>query len=309
MASNGRTICLIGGMGFLGTALRRHLRNDGRELIVVGRGGNAPVMEGERYVSADDLPALQAALSAEPSPVIIDLAYSTVPSTSFEDPITDFSANLGSVIRHLQLAADVGAGLFLFISSGGTVYGDAGAAIAETAAKAPLSPYGITKLACEHYAGLFHKTHRVPAIVVRPSNVYGPGQWPFRGQGLVATAFGAALTSAPVTVYGDGSQVRDFLYVDDFCSGVAAAVTSGEPGEAYNLGSGTGTSVRELLREIGVITGRDGKLLRVEWREPRPFDVRCNILDSSKLRAVGGWAPATSLCEGLESTWEWMKAQ
>jgi UDP-glucose 4-epimerase len=302
-------ICLIGGTGFLGSALRRHLRNFDSELVVAGRAREAPFEKGERYVAASDL--LQpASNTCEHFSAIIDFAYATVPSTSFEDPIADVSANLGPLIGHLQLAQRVQAGRFVFISSGGTVYGDVGAApIPESTPNAPISPYGITKLACEHYVRLFHSLHGVPAVIVRPSNIYGPGQLPFRGQGLVATAFGAVLRNKPLTVYGDGSQVRDFLYVEDFCTGLLAVLEKGTPGEIYNLGSGVGISVAYTLAAIDKIVQRDGRSLDIDWREPRPFDVKSNILDTAKLSGASGWAPATSLEEGLSATWEWIKSQ
>lgn len=303
-------ICLIGGTGFLGRALSRHLREQGARLIVVGRSPSVAAEEGERYLSAGELGAREGELSSAGVSAIIDLAYATVPSTSFDDPVADFSQNLASVFRHLELARRLDVGRFLFVSSGGTVYGEGGREpLPESAAKAPLSPYGITKLASEHYTSLFHKVHGLPTIIVRPSNIYGPGQPPFRGQGLVATAFAAALSGRALTVFGDGSQVRDYLSVNDFCAGLIAALTHGGNGETYNLGSGTGTSVRALLDLIGEIVAADGRRLAIDWQDARPFDVACNILDSGKLREAAGWRPLTELRAGLEATWAWIKAQ
>ena len=132
---------------------------------------------------------------------------------------------------------------------------------------------------------------------------------PFRGQGLVATAFGAAQGGQPLSIYGDGSQVRDYLFIDDFCAAFAEIMRKGEPGEVYNLGSGEGTSVKALLDAVSEIAGRDGKALQVDWREARPFDVDRIILDSSKLRQLTGWEPRTSLGDGLQATWSWIKGQ
>jgi UDP-glucose 4-epimerase len=302
-------MCLIGGAGFLGTALRRHLCQDGGEPVVVGRSQSVQLEVQERYFAATD-GSLQSYLAEHGTSTIVDFAYATVPSTSFEDPVADFSLNLGAVLRHLQLSLDVGANSYVFISSGGTVYGDPGCdPIPETAPNSPVSPYGITKLACEHYVLLFNKIHALPAIIVRPSNVYGPGQIPFRGQGLIATAFAAALRGVSLRIYGDGSQVRDYLYVDDFCAGLTDAMNAGEAGQVYNLGSGTGTSVRELLEQIAEIVVHDGCALDVDWREERPFDVHCNILDTRKLRSLNEWVPKVPLERGLKATWEWIKRQ
>ena len=301
-------ILLIGGTGFLGSALRKRLA--GEEIVVAGRAKDVPVGANERYFAASDLDRLEREFAGRRFAAIVDLAYATVPSTSFEDPVRDFSDNLGSAIRHLELARKLDTDRYVFVSSGGTVYGDSGAeAASETAANSPRSPYGITKLTCEHYAHLYHRLHGVPACIVRPSNIYGPGQVPFRGQGLVATAFGAARSGQPLSIYGDGSQVRDYLFVDDFCAAFAEIMCKGEPGEVYNLGSDNGTSVKALLEAVSEIAGRDGKTLQVDWREARPFDVDRIILDSSKLRQLTGWEPQTSLGDGLQATWAWIKGQ
>ena len=301
-------ILLIGGTGFLGSALRERLA--GHEIVIVGRSKDVPVGTNEHYFPASDLERLERECAGRRFAAIVDLAYATVPSTSFEDPVRDFSVNLGSVIRHLELARKLPTDRYLFVSSGGTVYGNAGSgAVSETAANSPRSPYGITKLTCEHYARLYYRLHGVPACIVRPSNIYGPGQVPFRGQGLVATAFGAARIAQPLSIYGDGSQVRDYLFIDDFCAAFADIMQMGEPGEVYNLGSGEGVSVKALLDAVSQIAGRDGKSLQIDWRDARPFDVDCIVLDSSKLRQLTGWQSQTSLGDGLEATWSWIKGQ
>jgi UDP-glucose 4-epimerase len=291
-------VVLIGGNGFLGGAYAAHLAEGGREAFVLGR---ADWESG----AADDL----ADRVTGRAPIIVDFAYATVPSSSFADPVGDFTANLGAMIRHLDFARRIGAGRHLFVSSGGTVYGDQGdGPIPEDAPKQPISPYGITKLASEHYAEMYRRLG-VPTMVVRPSNVYGPGQAPFRGQGLVATAFGAALRRQPVTLFGDGSQRRDYLFVGDFCDGMDAVLAGGEVGEAYNLGGGAAVAGAELLSLVHGITERDGYPLSVAHAESRPFDVASNLLDLTKVGGQLGWQPKTGLEEGLERTWHWIRAQ
>lgn len=299
-AATARTnpLILIGGTGFLGRAYAARLCAEERDVHVVGR---AEWGSGK----AD---ALAEAMTGR-DPEIVDFAYATVPSTSFADPVGDFTANLGAMIRHLDFSCRIGAARHLFVSSGGTVYGDQGdRPIAEDAPAQPISPYGITKLASEHYAAMYRRLG-VPTMVVRPSNIYGPGQAPFRGQGLVATAFGMALQDRPLTLFGDGSQIRDYLYVDDFCHGLDAALTRGTTGEAYNLGSGVATTATGLLAMIGSITRRDGYPLTVVHADARPFDVDYNLLDVTKMEGQLGIRAATSLSDGLERTWQWMRAQ
>lgn len=289
-------ILLIGGTGFLGGAFRAYLKALGREVHVVARadwGSGA----------ADRL----AATMAKRRPAIVDFAYATVPSSSFADPVWDFTTNLGAMIRHLDFARAIGVDRHLFVSSGGTIYGDQGdQPLAEDCAKSPLSPYGITKLASEHYASLYSRLG-VPTMIVRPSNVYGPGQLPFRGQGLVATAFGAALAGIALTLFGDGSQRRDYLYIDDFCAGLDAALAKGEVGEAYNLAAGRGTRADDLLSAIGAISARDGFPLAIAAAGTRPFDVATNLLDVAKIEQATGWRARVGLDDGLERSWRWLK--
>lgn len=293
-----KPIVLIGGNGFLGRAFAAHLAARDREVHVIGR---ADWDSGRADQLAERLRGRL--------PVVIDLAYATVPSSSFEDPVADFTANLGAIIRHLEYAKALVVDRFIFVSSGGTVYGDQGdRPLDELAAKEPISPYGITKLASEHYVGMYRRI-KVPTLIVRPSNIYGPGQAPFRGQGLVATAFGMALDGKPLSLFGDGAQRRDYIYIDDFCRSLDAAMTRGMIGQSYNLGSGVGTSAADLLSAIGRITAGDGFPLAVKPAPARPYDVASNLLDVTRMRDHLGAQPQVGLREGLEATWRWIRAR
>lgn len=295
-------LILIGGHGFLGSAFAAHAAAAGREVHRVGRSSIPnPGPRAWHWDAADDL----AAAMAGRAPQIVDFAYATVPSTSFGDPVADFTANLGAVIRHLDFARAIAAGVYLFISSGGTVYGDdAGLPLTEESPTRPISPYGITKLAGEHYA-LMYRRLGVTVMIARPSNVYGPGQRARHGQGLVAAAFAAALADLPMTLFGDGAQLRDYLYVDDFCAALDAILISGEDGATYNVGSGIGVRLDDLLAMIGAMVASDGCKLNVVPADPRPFDVDRNVLDSGRVAAATGWRAKTTLEEGLEHSWRW----
>lgn len=295
-------LILISGYGFLGAAYAAHAEAAGREVHRVGRSALADPGELDwHWDNADRLVEVMAGRS----PVVVDLAYATVPSTSFGDPVADFTSNLGAVIRHLDFVQAIGAGTYLFISSGGTVYGDAARlTLTEDSPTRSISPYGITKLAGEHYA-LMYRRFGVPVMIARPSNIYGPGQLARRGQGIIAAAFAAALADRPLTLFGDGSQLRDYLYINDFCGAVDAILGSGESGATYNVGSGIGLRSDDLLTMIGRIVAGDGRQLELVHADPRPFDVDHNILDSSRLAAVTGWRATTALAEGLAHSWHW----
>ena len=285
-------LILIGGTGFLGTALAAHfaaahLGTEAREVAVIGRGDWA----------SGKAEAIGASLS-DRGPLVVDLAHLAGPP----------AANLEATVRHLDFARGIAASRYLFVSSGGAIYGDQGdAPLAEDAPLKPISPYGIAKLAGEQLAASYRR-RGLPVMIVRPSNIYGPGQLPFRGQGLVATAFGAALAGRPVTLFGDGSQRRDYLFIDDFCSGIEAILSRGAVGGTYNLGCGVATRADDLLAMIGRISARDGFPLALDPASARPSDVAANLLDISKIKHDTGWVPRVGLEQGLERSWAWIRA-
>lgn len=305
-----KAVCLIGGDGFLGRAIRSKLAKSNTEVVIIGRSSNVVTSKAERYVPSDKVDTLTLELSRYNFCAVVDLSYATTPATSYDDPVSDFSANLGATLRHLRLAKAFGCKKFVVVSSGGAVYGATGdCPQTEATLPLPMSPYGITKLACEHYAWMAHRSTGLPVIVVRPANIYGPGQLPFRGQGLVATAIGAALVGRSIEIYGDGRQVRDYLYIDDFVDGMLAVLGAGKTGETYNIGAEIGTTVGGVLKRIKDIALESGRTLNVEWQERRPFDVEKNILDCRRLRYQTGWQPKTTLDEGLRRSWTWMEQQ
>lgn len=302
-------VCFIGGGGFLGTALRAVFSAQGYELLTVGRATEIATHTGERYFSLArhtllDLPSLFKNVQLH---AVIDLAHNSLPNSA-SDPLEDISRNLENAAAHLNFSVSAGAHLFLYISSGGTVYGDGPACPrAEDAATHPISSYGIAKLACEKLVESYQPKSGMRTIILRPSNVYGPHQKPFRGQGLVATALGQAWKGEPVRVFGSGSHIRDYLYADDFCSAVTALMD--EPGVqgVFNLGSGVGMSIHQVLETIAAVLARNGITLRREQFPERPGDVVHSVLNVDKLVSLTGWRAATHIHTGVERTWAWMK--
>jgi UDP-glucose 4-epimerase len=299
-------ICLFGGTGFLGAALRSRLVDAGREVLVIGRSagtGNDPC-----YIREADIAELAQRLVGLDIAAVIDFASATVPGSSFNNPIADMTANLTGVVKRLEFARGVLAKHFIFVSSGGAVYGEGGRRVLEEDAPTkPLVPYGVTKLAGEHYSLMYAQVHGLPVSIVRPSNVYGPGQRPFLGQGLVATAMGCALAQRPLSIFGDGSAVRDYLYVDDFTDGMLAILGLEPRQKVFNLGSQQGTAINELIAKISTIAAADGSNLEIAWQVARPFDVTYNVLDCGALRQASGWEPRTNLHKGLVSSWRSLK--
>ncbi len=303
--------CLIGGSGFIGSHLASLLAASGRELIVVGRSA-APIRKlplGAKYVCGDyGDPQLLRKLVSQTDEVV-DLAYATVPQTSFADPIFDIQANLLPSVSMLRSAAEAGLRRVVLVSSGGTVYGVARSLpINEEHPTDPISPYGITKLTIEKYGLMLRRLTGLPMIIVRPGNAFGPGQIPEAGQGFIATAIARILSNREVTIYGQEGAIRDYVHVTDVARGITSALEHGQPGRCYNIGTGVGKSNLDVLRTIEPLASTHGRRIELRVAERRGFDVPVNILDSSRLREVSGWIPRVPFEAGIEETWNFLSS-
>jgi nucleoside-diphosphate-sugar epimerase len=209
--------------------------------------------------------------------------------------------NVLATQRLLEAALAAGRPTVVYASSS-SVYGDApGLPLREDGPCRPLSPYGVTKLAGEHLAVLYHLNHGLPTVSLRFFTVYGPRQRPDMA---FHRFLKAARDDEAVVVYGDGRQTRDFTYVDDIVAAVRAAPLSGRPGSVYNVGGGERVALEEVLRVIGAVTGRP---LRIERQEPQKGDMRDTFADTTAARRDLGFAPGVSLAEGLSREWEWIR--
>ncbi len=297
---------VIGGAGFIGQHLCKELVDSGREVTVLGR-RSPEALEGldcAEYVQGDysDLNLLKRLL--ENCHEVIQLAYATIPNTSFDDPLADLNQNLPPMVNLFIEASKRGVKV-LVISSGGTVYGQVDQLpIAEGDELKPISPYGVTKRVIESYAYLFSKTHGLKYICVRPSNPYGEGQVPYIGQGFISTALASLIEGHAIRVFGEGETVRDYIYIDDLASGIVAALSRGHLFETYNIGTGVGHSNLEVIKMMGMLLP-DSPML-IDYLPERPFDVKLNVLDSTKLSSHTGWKPQVNFDEGLFSTLNWL---
>lgn len=302
---------VIGGAGYIGSHLVPQLVDSGRRVTVLGRGAT-PKYElptGVDYVAGDfaQLELISSLLDTHQE--VIHLAYATVPNTSFENPLADLLQNLPPTVQLFSEAAERGVKLVL-VSSGGTVYGEAvELPMRETHRTKPISPYGVTKLTLENYAYLYAATHGLKYVCVRPSNAYGAGQRPFVGQGFIATAIASAIRGQPVQIYGETGTVRDYLHVSDLASGIVRALDYGQSSESYNLGSGIGLSNMDVLEALDPLMREIGCEVRVENLAERAFDVKVNVLDSTKLQIDTGWNTKIGFSKGLVSTREWLMKQ
>ncbi len=304
-----KSTLLIGGGGFIGRHLLSSLAGK-RRLTVMGRHPKPPqdFPEGTNYFCHDftDLHGLKEVLSQHQE--IIHLAYASVPKTSFDHPIEDINENLPPIIQLFECLKEIKIDKLLLISSGGTVYGEAQThLIDESHPTNPLSPYGITKLTMEKYGLMYHHSHGIPVMILRPSNPYGPWQLPFRGQGFIATAMASILKNKPLTVFGEEGSTRDYLYITDLAEAIAGLLFEGKIGQTYNIGSGVGFSNLQVIQAVSKLTQQENLPVHLEKFPKRIFDVQENILNSQKLKETIGWEPKIKLEQGLPLTWEWIK--
>jgi UDP-glucose 4-epimerase len=219
----------------------------------------------------------------------------------------DFAAytenNVLATQRLLEAAVASGRPTVVYASSS-SVYGDTKALpFREDGPCQPVSPYGVTKLAAEHLAVLYHRNHGLPTVSLRFFTVYGPRQRPDMA---FHRFLKAARDGAPVTVFGDGRQTRDFTYVDDIVAAVRAAPLSGRPGCVYNVGGGERVALVEVLRTIEQVTARS---LRVQYQEAQKGDMTDTFADTTAARRDLGFRSTTPLARGLVREWEWVRGQ
>lgn len=295
---------LVIGAGFIGAHVSQALTGRGIATRVMTRSplddARAERLGGAELVVADASvrPAVAAAL--EGAGHVYFCAGGLMPAESNLDPAADVALALPPVINVLEaLRAQPETGL-TFLSSGGTVYGPPEhLPVREDHPTDPVTSYGVMKLTAEKYVHMYVRLYGIRARVLRCSNVYGPYQRPARGQGFIAAALHRIRHREPVIVFGDGLNVRDYVYAPDVARTMVelADVEGGLP--VLNVGSGEGISLRDLLARIARVTGVEPK---VEQRPDRGFDVREIVLDVSALRALVP-GPATPLAEGLSATW------
>jgi UDP-glucose 4-epimerase len=293
---------VTGGAGFIGSHLVDALVDAGHDVLVIddfssGRIANlaGPLSCGVGLEVANVVQARRTRrLLARFRPdVVFHLAAQIDVDRAVANPIVDARTNVMGTVAVLEAARASGARRFLLASTGGAVYGDAGVIpTTEDAMVAPLSPYGASKAAAEDYLALYERRQGLSALSLRLANVYGPRQGSAGEGGVIARFCRARLRGPSAPVFGDGRQTRDFIYVGDVVAAFLAAARNGASG-TLNIGTGTETSVLELLRRLG---------LEPDFRPARSGEVRRSCLDASSARRRLGWTARTTLDEGLART-------
>lgn len=301
---------VIGGAGYIGSHLVPQLITAGRQVTILGRRliPQYSLPENSVYIQGDFSQKELLINLLDQHDEVIHLAYATVPNTSFENPVGDLLQNLPPTVQLFSEMAVRGIKL-VFVSSGGTVYGEANELpMRESHPTHPISPYGVTKLTLENYARLYAVAHGLKYVCIRPANAYGAGQRPFSGQGFIASAMASVMKDIPVKIFGRHGTVRDYLYVSDVASGIVSALKSGHIFETYNLGSGIGFSNVDVIKKLAPLFNHKRGGVQVERLPARTFDVKENVLDSRKLQDHTDWKPQIGFDEGLCLMYEWLRS-
>ena len=316
MSENKRKILVTGGAGFIASHVAEAYLARGDQVVIVddlssGRRENVP--SGAEFVEMDvSDPALGDLIRSERFDLVNHHAAQIDVRVSVADPTKDARINVLGLINIAEAAREAGTKRFIFVSSGGVVYGEPEEIpTPEAAPKLPLSPYGVTKLVGEYYLNYYRMIHGLEYVALRYSNVYGPRQDPHGEAGVVAIFSTRLLEGEPLAIYGDGEQTRDYVFVRDVVTAnmrVSDLVLPEDPGLdawAFNVGTEVATSVNRLADVLesvsGVETGR-------EYRDPRPGELRDSTLTTAKIRERG-WAPAFDLRDGLKETFNYIKNQ
>lgn len=307
-----RKVLVTGGAGFIGSHVADAYLRAGHEVWIVddlSTGKRANLPEAAHFVEAGiGSPEVAALVREQRFDWINHHAAQIDVRVSVDDPRRDLATNLDGLLNLLEAARAAGTERFIYVSSGGVVYGEPEVRpTPETAPKLPLSPYGVTKLSGEYYLNYYRRVHGLDYVALRYGNVFGPRQDPHGEAGVIAIFCNRLLADEGLTVFGDGEQTRDYVYVHDVVAANMLASTvrfesSEGPGalddRAFNVGTGIGTSVNRLADLLEQIADRQPER---EYRSERPGELRHSVLDAAKIGARG-WAPSGTLAEGLRET-------
>jgi UDP-glucose 4-epimerase len=316
----GKRVLVTGGAGFIGSHVSELFLERGWSVEIIddlttGKRENLP---GATALHVLDIRSPDAARVVREGSfdIVVHLVAQIDVRKSVADPVHDASVNiLGTlnVVEAFRASVAGRASRLIFASTGGALYGDfTTPPNVETFPKDPESPYAISKLSVEHYLAYYGRVHGLDAVSLRFGNVYGPRQDPHGEAGVVAIFCGRILDGRPLTVYGDGSQTRDYVYVGDVAQAVLLAATKPIPpsdrldARGFNIGTGVGTTVNEIAHTLRRVAETS---VPIEYAPARPGEQQRSYLDVAKAAKLLGWKPSLSLTDGLAKTFSWFAAR
>ncbi|SIS10587.1 NAD-dependent epimerase/dehydratase family protein [Natronorubrum thiooxidans] len=302
-----KTILITGGAGFIGSHLSTALvdDNDIRVLDSLTTGSRENVPTGATLIEGDLRDEDALARATDGVDLIFHEAALVSVQGSVEAPLTSHEINVDATLDVLEAARNEDARVVL--ASSAAIYGHPEQVpITETDPKSPTSPYGLDKLTIDHYAHQYHDLYDLETVALRYFNAYGPGQVAGDYSGVISVFIDQALSDEEITVYGEGDQTRDFVYIDDIVRANQKAATTDAVGDAYNIGTGESVTIRELAELIQEITDTDSDIVHMD---ARTGDIEHSEANISKAQNQLDYEPTVSLREGLEQTVTWYRSQ
>jgi UDP-glucose 4-epimerase len=305
-------IVIFGGGGFIGSTIADRLLLDGHELRIFERPRVVPYRKFKKnerveWVMGDLSSAQDVNHAIKGVDAVLHLVSTTLPKNSNDDPIYDIQSNGVATLQMLNAMVDQNVRKIIFISSGGTVYGNpVYLPIDEKHPTNPLVSYGIIKLTIEKYLQMYERMYGIKTIILRVANAYGERQRVETAQGAVGVFLHHALKGIPIDIWGDGSVTRDYIHVSDVAEAFVRALAYSGAESCFNISSGIGTSLNEL---IVMLEDALGKHIERNDLPGRPFDVPVSVLSNDLAREELKWEPRMSIQEGIARTAKWMAGE
>lgn len=299
-------ILVTGGAGFIGSWVSDTFLREGHEVLILddlstGKKENLP--EKAEFIECDirDFDSVENIVSDFKPDIVDHHAAQIDVRKSVDNPMHDAEINIVGTLHLIESCLRHSVKKFIFASTGGAIYGEPEIIPAdEKTDPFPISPYGTSKYAVEKYLGYYNYVHGFEYVALRYANVYGPRQNPHGEAGVVAIFCNRILSGSACTVFGDGGQTRDYVYVEDIAKANLQSLNA--PVGSYNIGTGIETSVSDLISELKKSSRTD---FEVYHGEERPGEVQSISLEVSQAEKILGWKPSVNLAEGIQQTWNW----
>lgn len=306
MSINSRCI-VFGASGFIGSRLCEILGNKGFHVKAFGRNPRYKnAFDKCKWIEGDFADVNQIANAIGDCDTVIHLVNASTPASANINRVADLQANVVSTLNLLDACVTTGVKKVIFISSGGTVYGvPTIIPTPESAENNPITAYGVSKLTIEKYLSLYHHLYNLDYCVLRVANPFGPYQTNKKNQGVISAFFQHAIHDEPIDVWGDGSVIRDYIFIDDVVDAIELALTNQSTHKVFNIGAGRGVSINELISTLQLIME---KPIKINYLPGRIMDVPISILDISRAKEHLNWEPRTLLRDGINATFEWIKS-
>jgi UDP-glucose 4-epimerase len=301
-------VLILGGCGFIGSHIVKKLVEEGNEVCVFDRLNTSvqniiSVLDQVELIYGDFANEWDLRKAVKGCDVIYHLISTTFPGSTIQSGVYDANTNLIPTIKLLEIAIECKIKHIIYLSSGGTVYGDkAKTPISESSPAEPTTLYGLSKLSVENYIKMYCFKNGIKYTILRASNVYGPKQNIFGIQGIIAVSIGNLIRHKPQMIWGDGEIYRDYIFVDDLVEGLFSAMIKGGENRLYNIGSEKMYTINHILQLIERVSGRKMDLV---YHKSQKVDIKMNMLAINKIKEDLNWQPVTEIQEGIEKTWDW----